>query len=190
MNRIWSWMEECAKGTLKYGPQAVIEFGGGASFARAGLDLARGSSLSDVAGREAASLAFDAAAGSVPGGGLVVGGVIGCLRGTGDLAAAGRVLNRAANDLSAWWGRARHRAWGESEEAIEERLVRLRGVYEKLDDKCRNVLDQFYFERKDLATIAAAMGVTEESVRTIKYRCMMKLRAFRNAIRGEEKEWG
>ncbi len=77
-----------------------------------------------------------------------------------------------------------------SEETIEERLVRLRGVYEKLDDKCRNVLDQFYFERKDLATIAAAMGVTEESVRTIKYRCMMKLRAFRNAIRGEEKEWG
>ncbi len=34
------------------------------------------------------------------------------------------------------------------------------------------------------------MGVTEERVRTIKYRCMMKLRAFRNAIRGEEKEWG
>ncbi len=69
---------------------------------------------------------------------------------------------------------------------IEEKLARLRGVYDKLDEKCRTVLDQFYFERKDLATIAAGMGVEEESIRTIKYRCMMKLRAFRKAINGEE----
>lgn len=69
---------------------------------------------------------------------------------------------------------------------IEERIVRLRGVYEKLDDKCRAVLDQFYFERKDLATIASEMGVEEESIRTIKYRCMMKLRAFRKTISGED----
>lgn len=71
---------------------------------------------------------------------------------------------------------------------IEERVVRLREVYEKLDDKCRTVLDRFYFERKDLATIADEMGVEEESIRTIKYRCMMKLRAFRSVIRGEEHE--
>jgi RNA polymerase sigma factor (sigma-70 family) len=71
---------------------------------------------------------------------------------------------------------------------IEERLVRLRGVYDKLDDKCRQVLDQFYYERKDLATIAQNMGVEEESIRTIKYRCMMKLRAFRKSISGEESE--
>lgn len=69
---------------------------------------------------------------------------------------------------------------------IEERLVRLRGVYEKLDDKCRQVLDRFYYERKDLATIATEMGVEEDSIRTIKYRCMMKLRAFRRTIIGEE----
>jgi RNA polymerase sigma factor (sigma-70 family) len=71
---------------------------------------------------------------------------------------------------------------------IEERIVRLRGVYDKLDEKCRTVLDRFYFERKDLATIATEMGVEEESIRTIKYRCMMKLRAFRKAINGEESE--
>jgi len=64
--------------------------------------------------------------------------------------------------------------------------VRLRGVYDKLDDKCRAVLDQFYFERKDLAAIAAKLGVEEESIRTIKYRCMMKLRAFRRTIAGDE----
>ncbi len=69
---------------------------------------------------------------------------------------------------------------------IEERIVRLRGVYDKLDDKCRTVLDRFYFERKDLATIATEMGVEEESIRTIKYRCMMKLRAFRRTIAGED----
>ncbi|MBK9417346.1 MAG: sigma-70 family RNA polymerase sigma factor [Flavobacteriales bacterium] len=71
---------------------------------------------------------------------------------------------------------------------IEDRLVRLREVYAKLDDKCRTVLDRFYFERKDLAAIADEMGVEEESIRTIKYRCMMKLRAVRNVIRGEENE--
>lgn len=79
-----------------------------------------------------------------------------------------------------------HRA--DASDDIEERIVRLRGVYDKLDDKCRTVLDQFYFERKDLATIAAGMGVEEESIRTIKYRCMMKLRAFRKTISGEDIE--
>lgn len=71
---------------------------------------------------------------------------------------------------------------------IEERIIRLRGVYEKLDDKCRAILDQYYYERKDLATIASSMGVEEDSIRTIKYRCMMKLRAFRTAISGEDSE--
>lgn len=74
----------------------------------------------------------------------------------------------------------------EVDDDIEDRILRLRGVYDKLDDKCRAVLDQFYFERKDLATIAKSMGVEEESIRTIKYRCMMKLRAFRKTIAGEE----
>ena len=69
---------------------------------------------------------------------------------------------------------------------IEERIVRLRGVYDTLDDKCRTVLDQVYFGRKDRATSAAGMGVEEESIRTIKYRGMMKLRAVRKAISGED----
>lgn len=71
---------------------------------------------------------------------------------------------------------------------VEERILRLRGIYEKLDDKCRTVLDRFYFEHKDLATIANELGVDEESIRTIKYRCMMKLRAFRRTISGEDQQ--
>ncbi|MCB0795059.1 MAG: sigma-70 family RNA polymerase sigma factor [Flavobacteriales bacterium] len=69
---------------------------------------------------------------------------------------------------------------------LDDRLGRLREIYATLDDRCRTVLDRFYFERKDLATIAAEMGVEEESIRTIKYRCMMKLRAHRLSIAGEE----
>jgi RNA polymerase sigma factor (sigma-70 family) len=76
----------------------------------------------------------------------------------------------------------------EDDPEVEERLMRLREVYAKLDDKCRKVLDQFYFERKDLTSIASAMGVEEESIRTIKYRCMMKLRAFRRSISGEDRK--
>lgn len=75
----------------------------------------------------------------------------------------------------------------EQDHEAEERIHRLRGAYEKLDEKCRKVLDQFYFERKDLATIASHMGVEEESIRTIKYRCMMKLRGFRLTIGGEDR---
>ena len=78
----------------------------------------------------------------------------------------------------------------EASDDTEERIVRLRGVYEKLDEKCRTVLDQFYFERKDLATIASALGVDEDSIRTIKYRCMMKLRAFRRTINGDDNRNG
>jgi RNA polymerase sigma factor (sigma-70 family) len=85
------------------------------------------------------------------------------------------------------YGRALDRGT-DAPDDIEERIVRLRGVYDKLDDKCRHVLDRFYFERKDLATIATEMGVEEESIRTIKYRCMMKLRAFRKAISGDDSE--
>ncbi len=74
----------------------------------------------------------------------------------------------------------------ETDDGVEERLARLRSVYSTLDEKCRTVLDRFYFERKDLAAIGSELGVSEESIRTIKYRCMMKLRAFRKTIHGED----
>lgn len=76
----------------------------------------------------------------------------------------------------------------EAGQETEERIQRLRAVYAKLDDKCKAVLDQYYYERKGLASIAAHMGVEEESIRTIKYRCMMKLRAFRRNIGGEDRK--
>lgn len=73
-------------------------------------------------------------------------------------------------------------------EELEGRIQRLREVYGRMDEHCRAVLGRFYFQREDMATIAAAMGVTEDSIRTIKYRCMMKLRAFRKHIAEGGKE--
>ena len=126
---VWSWMNDCAQGAIKYGPQVVIEFGGGYAVYRQARQAADGGSVLDVGKAAAATAAFQAASSYVPGGSLVVGGVIGCLRGTGDLAAAGRVLNRAANELVGWWGRARHRVWGESEDAIEDVARWVAGVF-------------------------------------------------------------
>lgn len=56
----------------------------------------------------------------------------------------------------------------------ESRL--LRECFEGLGTKCREVLGKYYYQRQSLATIAGAMDNTEESIKTIKYRCMMKLR--------------
>lgn len=72
----------------------------------------------------------------------------------------------------------------EGPDETEGRLQRLRSIYAALDERCRAVLDRFYYERQDMATIAASLGVEEESVRTMKYRCMMKLRAQRRIIDG------
>ena len=73
----------------------------------------------------------------------------------------------------------------DADDGTDERIARLREVYAAMDERCRDILGRFYFEEQDLATIAAAMGVEEDSIRTIKYRCMMKLRAFRQRISGQ-----
>ncbi len=56
----------------------------------------------------------------------------------------------------------------------ESRL--LRAAFTTLGGKCRELLGRFYFKRQSLAQIAGSMNNTEESIKTIKYRCMMRLR--------------
>lgn len=63
------------------------------------------------------------------------------------------------------------------EQRDSERLAHLKQIYSRLDEKCRKVLDMFYYERKSLETIAKELDYDLGSIRTIKYRCMMKLRA-------------
>lgn len=58
----------------------------------------------------------------------------------------------------------------------EDRLKYLNALYAKLDAKCKEVLNQFYYEKKRLEEIAEDLSYDLGSVRTIKYRCMQKLR--------------
>lgn len=65
------------------------------------------------------------------------------------------------------------------QEALKDQLRQsglLQECFTQLGAKCKEVLCLFYYKRKPLAEIAAGMGNTEESIKTIKYRCMMQLR--------------
>jgi RNA polymerase sigma factor (sigma-70 family) len=57
-----------------------------------------------------------------------------------------------------------------------EQSKRLNESFSDIGDKCKELLGKFYFKRRPLAKIAEAMNTTEESIKTIKYRCMMRLR--------------
>lgn len=64
-------------------------------------------------------------------------------------------------------------------ELLEKQLEQsrlLQSCLMQLGLKCRQVLRMFYYQRKPLGEIAADMQNTEESIKTIKYRCMMQLR--------------
>lgn len=52
----------------------------------------------------------------------------------------------------------------------------LQKSFAKLGLKCRQVLKLFYYRKKNMNQIALEMGNTEESIKTIKYRCMVQLR--------------
>lgn len=58
----------------------------------------------------------------------------------------------------------------------QNKLSYLLGLYNRLDTKCKEVLNQFYYEGKRMDEIASEMSYDLGSVRTIKYRCMQKLR--------------
>ncbi|NNC82993.1 MAG: sigma-70 family RNA polymerase sigma factor [Flavobacteriales bacterium] len=64
-----------------------------------------------------------------------------------------------------------------------DRVDHLRLVYATLDSKCKRILDMFYYDKKDLASIAAELGHDVGSIRTMKYRCMMKLRENKDKLK-------
>ncbi len=65
---------------------------------------------------------------------------------------------------------------GEELALQEQQNRQLKKCFEQLGERCRQVLGQFYYQRKSLAEIAAEQQNTEESIKTIKYRCMVRLR--------------
>lgn len=58
---------------------------------------------------------------------------------------------------------------------IEQSRV-LQSSFRELGEKCRRILGLYYYQKKSLAEIATQMENTENSIKTIKYRCMMQLR--------------
>jgi RNA polymerase sigma factor (sigma-70 family) len=58
----------------------------------------------------------------------------------------------------------------------EANLQYLMSLYGQLNAKCKEVLNKFYFDKKKLEEIASELNYDTGSIRTIKYRCMQKLR--------------
>lgn len=52
----------------------------------------------------------------------------------------------------------------------------LENSFTSIGEKCRDLLSRFYFKKESLSTIAEKMEFNEGSIKTMKYRCMMRLR--------------
>lgn len=64
----------------------------------------------------------------------------------------------------------------DSEEYKSDRIQYLQSLYNQLGDKCKRILKGFYFKKKSLKEIGEDLSYDAETLRTMKYRCMMKLR--------------
>lgn len=64
----------------------------------------------------------------------------------------------------------------EEEIAQQERLATTMEAFKKLGTECRNLLMQFYFEKKSLREISVKANYAEASARNKKYRCIQKLK--------------
>ncbi len=49
-------------------------------------------------------------------------------------------------------------------------------IFGQLGERCRNLLQLFYYERQDLTSIARELSIGERSVKNEKYRCMQRLK--------------
>lgn len=58
----------------------------------------------------------------------------------------------------------------------ENRTQYLKSLYGKLDKKCRSILDRFYYQKLSLEEIGMELSYDSGTVKTMKYRCMKKLR--------------
>ena len=62
----------------------------------------------------------------------------------------------------------------------EERIKKVRLLFGKLGDNCRDLLTRFYYGKQSLRVIAAAFSWTEASARNNKYRCLQRLKDLIN----------
>lgn len=63
-------------------------------------------------------------------------------------------------------------------EAEESKMKYLESLYSNLDQKCKAILNRFYYEKMSLEEIGKDLNYDPGTVKTLKYRCMEKLRAL------------
>ncbi len=71
-------------------------------------------------------------------------------------------------------------------EIEEERIVYLQRLYNSLGVKCQQILKLFYFRKQSLQQISETLDHDPETLRTLKYRCMMKLRKLHEENQGSK----
>jgi RNA polymerase sigma factor (sigma-70 family) len=57
-----------------------------------------------------------------------------------------------------------------------EESDRLMNCLQNLGSPCKEILQHFYYHRRSMQDIADSLSYSAESIKTIKYRCMQKLR--------------
>jgi len=63
-------------------------------------------------------------------------------------------------------------------EEEESRMQYLTELYKNLDDKCKAILNRFYYQKMSLEEIGSELDYDSGTVKTLKYRCMKKLKSF------------
>ena len=61
-------------------------------------------------------------------------------------------------------------------EEKEQKIALAEKAFQKIGDECKQLLSQFYFEKKSLRDIAALFNIGEASARNKKYRCIQQLK--------------
>lgn len=59
-----------------------------------------------------------------------------------------------------------------------EEQEKFQQLYEKLGDRCQDILRRFYYEKENMKQIAQVFSLTEASARNEKYRCMQRLKTI------------
>lgn len=63
-------------------------------------------------------------------------------------------------------------------EEQENRMQHLTELYKNLDEKCKAILNRFYYQKMSLEEIGSELDYDAGTVKTLKYRCMKKLKSF------------
>lgn len=58
----------------------------------------------------------------------------------------------------------------------KEEMEKFETLYQQLNERCRQMLRRFYYEKENMKQIALAFTITEATARNQKYRCMQSLK--------------